>query len=63
MFIGVTYETQRTFKWVKKLTDASATGIGSVKLTQYSKPDSPSTNTIDDKSNYSRVNVLYELDS
>lgn len=35
LFVGVTYETERHFKWLRQITDAELTGLAVVKITAF----------------------------
>lgn len=59
LFVGVTYETERQFKWLREITDAWPTGLAVVKITAFVMETSPETSVIDG-TNDSQVNLIYE---
>lgn len=44
MYVGVTYENIRAFKWIRNITDASVLGNAAIKITSTNQPTyDPST--------------------
>ena len=60
LFCGVTYEIERTFKWLRQITDAHPTGKAAIKNSASLIQLDPSTSQLDQPSNDYRVYVAYE---
>ena len=60
LFCGVTYETERAFKWLRQITDAHPTGKAAIKNSASLIESAPSTSQLFQPSNDYRVYVAYE---
>jgi len=60
LFCGVTYETERAFKWLRQITDAHPTGKAAIKNSASLIQSAPSTSQLYQPLNDYRVYVAYE---
>ena len=63
LYVGVTYDVERSFKWLKKIGDAYPTGVAALKLTSQNALENQVVSSVTDKTTTSRdtrVNVMYE---
>jgi hypothetical protein len=62
----VTYDVERSFKWLKKIADAHPTGVAALKLTSQNQLNNEVITSVTDKTTTSRdtrINIMYEFDS
>ncbi len=62
LFCGVTYELERSFKWVKNFTDAQGDGKAALKIASTGLKKTTASTSMKDGNNYSKLHVLYEKD-
>jgi hypothetical protein len=60
LYVGVTYETERIFRWLRKISDANISGLAAIKVSANTQETNPSTSVIDQDLNDSRINLVYE---
>ncbi len=62
LLCGVTYELERSFKWVKNFTDAQGNGKAALKIASTGMKKTTASTSIKNGRNYSKLHVLYEKD-
>ena len=62
LLCGVTYELERSFKWVKNFTDALGNGKAALKIASTGMKKTTASTSIKNGRNYSKLHVLYEKD-